>query len=105
MRQFILTVATIAAVLASCWEAFQGISAIMRGELEDSLFHLLLSTPILLGLAITFDYVNTQLHEDYRRMRRSFNRRKGAQVDVLHPESRETKHTPWEDDSSHTNRS
>lgn len=102
MRQFILTVATIAAALASCWELFQGISAIIRGELESSLFHILLTSPILLGLAVTFDYVNTQLHDDYRRMRRSFSRSKGAQVDVLHPESKETKHTPWEDDSSHT---
>lgn len=103
MRQFILTLATIAAGLASCWEIFQGISAIIRGELESSLFHLLLSSPILLGLTVTFDYVNTQLHDDYRRMRRALSRNKGSQLDVLHPNSRETKHTPWEDDSSHTN--
>ena len=103
MRQFILTVATIVAVLASCWEIFQGISSIIRGELEDSLFHLLFTTPILLGLAVTFDYVNSQLHEDYRRMRRSLSRSKGAQLDVLHPQSRETRDTPWEDDATHTN--
>ena len=102
MRQFILTLATIAAALASCWEIFQGVTAISRGELEDSLFHLLMTSPILLGLTITFDHVNSQLHEDYRRMRKSLSRRKGAQVDVFHPDSRETEHTPWENDSSHT---
>ncbi len=102
MRQFILTVATIAAALASCWETFQGISAVIQGELETSLFHLLISAPILFGLTVTFDFINTQLHDDYRRMRRAFSRSKGAQVDVLHPDSRETKNTPWEDNSSHT---
>jgi len=102
MRQFILTIATIASALASCWEIFQGISGIIRGELESSLFHLLLTAPILLGITITFDYVNAQLHDDYRRMRRSLSRGKGTQVNVLHPESPETKNTPWEDNSSHT---
>ena len=102
MRQFILTVATIAAALAACWEIFQGVSSIARGELETSLFHLLLTSPILLGLTVTFDYINTQLHDDYRKMRRSLSRSKGAQVDVLHPDSRETQQTPWENDSSHT---
>ncbi|MBK1832313.1 hypothetical protein JIN77_16360 [Verrucomicrobiaceae bacterium R5-34] len=104
MRQFILTVATIVAVLASCWEIFQGISSIIRGELEASLFHLLVSAPILIALAVTFDYVNSQLHDDYRRMRRSLSRSKGAQIDVLHPSSPETRDTPWEDDASHTHR-
>jgi len=103
MRQFILTVATIATALASCWEMFQGITAIVKGELESSLFHILLTSPVLLALTVTFDYVNSQLHEDYRRMRRSFSRSKGTQIDVLHPGSQETKYTPWEDDSSHTN--
>lgn len=102
MRQFILTIGTLAAVLASCWEIFQGISSILRNELEDSLFHLLLATPILLSLAVTFDYVNSQLHADYRRFRKSVSRAKGAQSDILHPQSKEVEDTPWEDDSSHT---
>ena len=102
MRQFILTVGTIAAVLASCWEIFQGISSILRNELEDSLFHLLLVSPILLSLAVTFDFVNTQLHSDYRRFRKSMARKKGAQSDILNPNSKEVEDTPWEDDSSHT---
>jgi len=102
MRQFILTLGTIAAVLASCWEIFQGISSILRSELEDSLYHLLLVTPILLSLAATFDFVNTQLHSDYRRFRKSMARKKGAQSDILHPHSIEVEDTPWEDDSSHT---
>ena len=102
MRQFILTIATIATALASCWEMFQGIASISRGALEDSLYHLLFTTPVLLALTVTFDYVNSQLHEDYRRMRKSLNRRNGTQIDVLHPGSNETKYTPWEDDSSHT---
>lgn len=102
MRQFILTVGSIVAVLASCWEIFQGISSIIRSELEDSLFHLLLVTPILLSLAVTFDYVNSQLHADYRKFRRSMARKKGVQSDILHPQSKEVEDTPWEDDSSHT---
>lgn len=102
MRQFILTIGTIAAVLASCWEIFQGISSILRNELEDSFFHLLLTAPILLSLAVTFDYVNTQLHSDYRRFRKSMARQKGAQSDIFHPNSKEVEDTPWEDDSSHT---
>lgn len=102
MRQFILTLATAAAALASCWELFQGISAVIRGELENSLYHIFLTTPVLLGLAVTFDHVNAQLHDEYRRMRRALRRRRGTQIDVFEPESRETKNTPWEDDSSHT---
>ena len=102
MRQFILTVGSIAAILASCWEIFQGISSIIRNELEDSLFHLLLATPILLSLAVTFDYVNSALHADYRQFRRSMARKHGTQSDILEPKSREVVDTPWEDDSSHT---
>ena len=103
MRQFILTVGTIVAVLASCWEIFQGISSILRNELEDSLYHLLIVAPILLSLAVTFDFVNTQLHTDYRKFRKSMARRKGSQGDIFHPNSKEVEETPWEDDSSHTN--
>jgi len=102
MRQFILTIGTLATVLASCWEIFQGISAILKNELNDSFYHLLLVTPILLSLAVTFDYVNSQLHSDYRRFRKSVSRGKGAQSDILHPHSREVDDTPWENDSSHT---
>ncbi|MBT8037870.1 MAG: hypothetical protein KJO21_10030 [Verrucomicrobiae bacterium] len=102
MRQFILTIGTLAAVLISCWDIFQGISSILRNELEDSLYHLLLTTPIYLSLAVTFDYVNSQLHTDYRRFRKSISRSKGTQGDILHPHSKEVEDTPWEDDSSHT---
>ena len=102
MRQFILTLGTLAAVLASCWQIFQGISSILRSELGASLFQLFIVTPILLSLAVTFDYVNSLLHEDYRRFRKSLARSKGSQHDILHPTSPEVRDTPWEDDSSHT---
>ncbi len=102
MRQFILTIGTVVAVLASCWELFQGIASILRNELNDSLFHLFVTSPILLSLAVSFDYVNSQLHADYRKFRRSVSRSKGAQLDIIHPHSKEVENTPWEDDSSHT---
>ena len=102
MRQFILTIGTLATVLLSCWFIFQGVSSILKGELERSLYFLLLVTPILLSLAVTFDYVNSNLHSDYRNLRRSLARKKGSQKDPLHPHSIEVLDTPWEDDSSHT---
>lgn len=102
MRQFILTVGTLATVLLSCWYIFQGISSILKGELEQSLFNLLFVTPVLLSLTVTFDYINSCLHAEYRNLRRSITRKKGAQVDLIHPHSNEVKETPWEDDSSHT---
>ena len=102
MRQFILTVGTLAAALTSCWEFYQGIAAIMTNRVEESLYQLFIVVPILVSLAVCFDYVNSQLHEDYRRLRRSIVRKKGGQVDIIHPDSREVRDTPWEDDSSHT---
>lgn len=102
MRQFILTVGTLAAVSLSCWFMFQGISSIIKGELERSLLYLLLYSPILLSLAVSFDFINSHLHVEYRNLRRSLARNKGAQVDVLHPQSKEVKDTPWENDASHT---
>ena len=74
----------------------------IKGELERSLLYLLIATPILLSLVATFDYINSCLHSEYRNMRKSMARKKGAQVDVFHPHSREVQDTPWEDDSSHT---
>jgi len=102
MRQFILTIGTLAAVLLSCWYLFQGVSSIIKGELERSLLYLFLYAPILMSLAVSFDFVNSHLHEEYRNLRRSLARKKGAQVDVIHPHSIEVRDTPWEDDSSHT---
>lgn len=102
MRQFILTIGTLAAVLTSCWEIYRGIASILRNELSDSLFHLLIATPMALSLAVTFDYVNSRLHTDYRKLRSTLARRKGAQQDIIHPRSKEVKYTPWENDSSHT---
>lgn len=102
MRQFILTFGTLAAILASCWEIYQGIAAILTNQLTDSLFHLFIVVPIMLSLAVTFDYINTLLHKDYRQLRRSLMRKKGAQQDIFHPNSKEVRDTPWEDDSSHT---
>lgn len=102
MRQFILTLGTLAAALVSCWEIYQGIAAILTSRLEDSLLHLLIVLPVTLSLAVVFDHVNSRLHEDYRRLRRSITRSKGFQQDTLHPDSREVRDTPWEDDSSHT---
>lgn len=102
MRQFILTIGTLATALISCWEIYQGIAAILTNRLEDSLLHLLIVLPITLSLTVVFDYVNSQLHEDYRRIRRSLVRKKGFQQDIQHPDSKEVKGTPWEDDSSHT---
>lgn len=103
MRQFILTIGTLATVLLSCWFIFQGISSILKSELERSLLYLLLYSPILLSLAVSFDFINSHLHVEYRNLRRSLARKKGAQVDVLHPRSKEVQDTPWEDDASHTN--
>ena len=102
MRQFILTVGTLASVLLSCWFLFQGVSSIIKGELERSLLLVLFVTPVLLSLAVTFDFINSSLHEEYRNMRRSLARKKGSQKDPLHPHSVEVQDTPWEDDSSHT---
>ena len=102
MRQFILTFGTLVAALASCWSLFQGISAIIKSDLSTSLYHLFVAAPILLSLTICFDYVNTQLHGDYRKFRKSLARKKGAQLDIYNPSSDEVKETPWEDDSSHT---
>jgi len=42
------------------------------------------------------------MHEEYRRFRRSIARKKGVQKDIMHPDSKEVRNTPWEDDSSHT---
>ncbi len=61
-----------------------------------------IATPILLSLAVVFDYVNSNLHKEYRGIRRSLARRRGAQIDVYHPHSKEVEDTPWEDDASHT---
>ena len=102
MRQFILTIGTLATVILSCWVIFQGISSIIKGELERSLLYLLIATPILLSLAATFDYINSCFHSEYRNLRKSLARKKGAQMDVFHPRSKEVQDTPWEDDSSHT---
>ncbi|MFK7911022.1 MAG: hypothetical protein AB8F34_10550 [Akkermansiaceae bacterium] len=102
MRQFILTIGTLAAVLVSCWEIYQGIAAILTNRLEESLLHLLIVLPISMSLAVVFDYVNSLLHEDYRKFRRSLVRKKGSQQDIMHPNSKEVRETPWEDDSSHT---
>ncbi len=63
---------------------------------------MLLVSPILLSLAVTFDYINSQLHAEYRRFRGSMARQRGTQVDTVYVEAEEVKHTPWEDDSSHT---
>ena len=101
MRQFILTIGTLAAVLVSCWEIFQGISAIIRNELGDSLLHFFILTPIALSMVVTFDHINTHLHSDFRRLKKSLARSKGTQHDILHPSSPEVRDTPWEDDSSH----
>lgn len=102
MRQFILTIGTLAAVLASCWELYQGIAAILTNRINDSFFHLLIAVPVTMSLAVTFDYVNSLLHEDYRKFRRALVRKKGTQLDIIHPNSKEVRDTPWEDDSSHT---
>jgi len=102
MRQFILTVGTLSSALASCWFGFQGVVSISHGELGRSLLFLFIATPILLSLAVAFDYVNSSLHEEYRSLRRSLARKKGAQLDIYHPRSKEVENTPWEDDSSHT---
>lgn len=102
MRQFILTIGTLATALLSCWFIWQGISSILKGELERSLLFLLIVTPVLLSLAVSFDYINSCMHAEYRNLRRSLARKKGAQQDLLHPKSREVRDTPWEDDSSHT---
>ncbi len=102
MRQFILTVGTFSSALASCWFGFQGVVSISHGELGRSLFLIFIATPILLSLSVTFDYVNSNLHEEYRSIRRALARRKGAQLDIYHPHSKEVENTPWEDNSSHT---
>jgi hypothetical protein len=102
MRQFILTCGTLSAVLFSCWEIYQGIAKILTNRLEESFFHLLIVLPISLSLAVAFDYINSLMHEDYRKFRRSLVRKKGAQQDIENPNSREVRDTPWEDDSSHT---
>lgn len=102
MRQFILTVGTLVSALLSCWCIWQGISSILKDELERSLLFLLIASPLLLSITVALDYVNSCMHEDYRKLRSSLARRKGAQKDLLHPHSREVRHTPWEDDSSHT---
>lgn len=102
MRQFILTIGTVVTVLLSCWFIFQGISSIIKGELERSLLFLLVVTPVLLSLTVCFDYINASMHGEYRNLRRSLARKKGAQRDLLHPRSKEVQDTPWEDDSSHT---
>jgi len=102
MRQFILTVGTLSSALASCWFGFQGFVSISHGELARSLLFIFIATPILLSLAVTFDYVNSSLHQEYRNLRRTLARKKGAQLDIHHPRSKEVENTPWEDDSSHT---
>ena len=102
MRQFILTIGTLAAILVCCWEIYQGVAAILTSRLEEALFHLLIVLPITLSLAVVFDFVNRRLHDDYRKMRRTLIRRKGFQRDMMHPNSKEVRDTPWEDDSSHT---
>ena len=78
-----------------------GIAAIIKNELAESLTHLFVSLPIMMSVAIVFDYVNSELHEDYRKFRRSRARKKGTQVDIYSPSSKEVDNTPWEDDSSH----
>ena len=102
MRQFILTVGTLSSALASCWFGFQGVVSISNGELGRSLLFLFIATPILLSLAVTFDHVNSTLHKEYRSLRRSIARKKGAQIDIDFPHSKEVKNTPWEDDANHT---
>ncbi|NWK54572.1 hypothetical protein HW115_03045 [Verrucomicrobiaceae bacterium N1E253] len=102
MRQFVLTIGTIVTALLSCWYFFQGISAIMRGGLENSLLYVFVYTPVLMSLTICFDHVNTNLHSEYRKLRRSLARKRGVQRDPLHPRSPEVEDTPWENDSSHT---
>jgi hypothetical protein len=102
MRQFILTLGTLVAVLICCWEVYQGVAAILTNRLDDSFFHLLVILPITLSMAVVFDYVNSRMHEEYRKFRRTLVRRKGAQQDIMHPNSEEVRDTPWEDDSSHT---
>lgn len=102
MRQFILTIGTLATALASCWFIWQGVSSISHGELGRSLLFLFVVTPIMLSLTVCFDYINSAMHSEYRNLRRSLARKRGAQRDLLHPNSREVRDTPWEDDSSHT---
>ena len=102
MRQFILTVGTLVAALASCWHIYLGIAGISKGSLNDSLYHLFFMVPLLVSQTIVFDHVNAQLHSDYRKFRRSLARKKGAQIDIYNPNSSEVEETPWEDDSSHT---
>lgn len=102
MRQFILTIGTLVALLVSCWELYSGISAIIKNELVESLTHIFVSLPIMLSVMIVFDYVNSQLHVEYRKFRTSLARKKGTQVDIFSPTSTEVDDTPWENDSSHT---
>lgn len=102
MRQFILTVGTIVAALACCWHLYLGIAAVIQSQLSDSLYYLFLIVPLLASQAVAFDYVNVQLHSDYRKFRKSLARKKGAQIDIYSPSSQEVEETPWEDDSSHT---
>ena len=102
MRQFILTLGTLVAILVCCWEIYQGVAAILTNRLEDSFFHLLIVLPIMLSLAVVFDFVNSRMHEEYRELRRRITRKKGTQQDIMHPHSKEVRDTPWEDDSSHT---
>ena len=102
MRQFILTIGTLVAVLISCWELYQGIASIIRSELSESFYHIFVTLPIMSSVAICFDHVNSQMHEDYRKFRRSIARKKGTQMDIYSSSSTEVNNTPWEDDSSHT---
>lgn len=102
MRQFILTVGTIVTALLACWCAYEGAASISSGELGRSLLFLFVITPIALSLAVSFDYINAQMHQEYRQFRTSLARKKGGQRDMAHPYSKEVEETPWENDSSHT---
>ncbi|HCL97894.1 MAG TPA: hypothetical protein DHW77_09030 [Verrucomicrobiales bacterium] len=102
MGECILALGTLATILVACGVFYIGIGAILTNQLEESLYHLLIMLPLMLSLAITFDYVNSLMHEEYRRFRRSIARKKGVQKDIMHPDSKEVRNTPWEDDSSHT---
>ena len=102
MRQFILTFGTLVAALVSCWAFYQGVAAVFTNRFQEACLNLLIILPITLSLAVVFDYVNGLMHEEYRKFRRSLARRKGARQDIMHPNSKEVRDTPWEDDSSHT---
>ena len=101
MRQFILTVGTLVAIIMSCWDLYLGISSIIKSQLGDSLYHLFVKLPLIASAAICFDYINALMHEDYRKLRRSLARKKGAQIDIENPDSSEVAQTPWEDDAAH----